>query len=505
MIGPRRRPAKAAVPRFRPPPWTRSTPAWLALDAQLETDHLARLIDQGVDRLDLAPLLRSFAGRGSRPSPPGLMLKIALFEIQRGRTSPAQWYRDTKENLALQWLGMGIRPARSVWYAFAGRVGPYLDGWNQQVLHQARQQGLASGQRVALDGTLVEAPASRHRLLNREQVQHRRQALDAAVRADAAGPAPAPRPSWMARTAPGRQRQQEQYRRAHARLNERLAENRQRMPSARQEEKHVRVSVTDPDAALGKDKFKVFRPLYNVQYVRDLDSPFLVGYDTLAHSSDAGALVPMLRRTQQLLGRSPEDVLVDSGYVTALDLADAQEQGVNLYGPWKENDYSARGASPPKQWSKDQFTWDARAREYRCPQGQALKFKGVQNRPRSRQRTERLELYQAEPATCAACPQKARCCPQSRSGRHLHRSEHEGLIEAHRQKMATAEAKALYKRRGPTVEPSFGDAKQHRAFRRAHGRGLDKAKGHTGLTVLAHNLWELVKGLLGAGPSKEET
>lgn len=505
MIGSRGRPAQAAGQRFRPPPWTRATPAWLDLDAQLEADHLARRIDQGVARLDLTPLLRSFAGRGSRPSPPALMLKIVLFEIQRGRPSPAQWYQDTKENLALQWLGMGIRPARSVWYAFGNRIGPYLDDWNRQVLHQAREHGLVCGQRVSLDGTLVEAQASRHRLLNHEQLQHRRQLLNAAAAADAAGQAPAPQPSWMAPTARGRQRQQQQYRRAHAHLNERLAENRQRLPSARLEEKHVRISVTDPEAALGKDKFKVFRPLYNVQYVRDLDSAFLVGYGALAHGSDAGTLVPMMQRTQQLLGRLPQDVLVDSGYVTALDLADAQGQGIRLCGPWKENDYSARGASPPKQWGKAHFTWDARAREYRCPQGQALTLKGVQNRRRSRQRTERLELYQAEAASCAACPHKARCCPQSRSGRHLHRSEHEELIEAHRCQMSTPQAKALYRRRAQTVEPSFGDSKEHRGFRRVHGRGLDKAKGHTGLTVLAHNLWELVKGLLGAGRSKKET
>src|SRR5262245_9718118 len=113
MIGPQPRPAKAATDRFRPPPWTRATPAWLALDAQLEPDHLARLIDQGAGRLDLTPLCQSYAGRGSRPSPPQLMLRIVLFEIQRGRKSPAQWYRDTKENIALHWLGLGIRPARS--------------------------------------------------------------------------------------------------------------------------------------------------------------------------------------------------------------------------------------------------------------------------------------------------------------------------------------------------------------------------------------------------------
>jgi transposase len=505
MISPRGRPAQAAVERFRPPPWTPDTPAWQALDAQLEDDHLARLIDQGVDHLDLTPLCRSYAGRGSPPDRPALLLKIVLFEIQRGRSSPAQWYLDNQENITLHWLGRGIRPARSVWYTFAFRIAPYLDGWNRQVLHQASQHGMVSGQRVSLDGTLVEAQASRHRLLNQEQMQQRRQALDAAVQADADGQALATRPYWMARTAPTRQRQQQQYRRAHAQLDERRAENLRRMPSQRQEEKHVRISVTDPEAALGKDKFKVFRPLYNVQYVRDVDSPFIVGYDTFARSSDTGTLVPLLGRTEQLLGRSPEEVLVDSTYVTALDLADARQRGVELYGPWKENDYSARAAKPPKQWGKERFVWDEARRQYHCPQGQALTLKGVQQRPRSQGRTEKLELYQAEASTCAACPQKVHCCPRSRSGRNLTRSEHEELIEAHREKMATPEAKALYKRRGQTVEPSFGDSKQHRDFRRVHGRGLERAKGHTGLTVLAHNLWEFVKRLLGAGPSKKET
>jgi len=505
MIRSRQRLAKVAGDRFATPPWTPTTPAWQALDAQLEANHLARLIDQGVAQLDLTPLLQSYAGRGSPACPPDQMLKIALFEIQRGRTSPAQWYQDTKENIALHWLGQGIRPARSVWYTFAFRVAPFLDGWNQEVLHQAQQHGLTSGRRAALDGTSVAAQASRHHLLNAEQVQHRRRVLAAAVEADAAGQTPAERPYWMATTVPTRLRQQHQYDVAQTHLDERLVENRQRMPSLRQEEKHVRISVTDPEAALGKDKLKVYRPLYNVQYVRDLDAPFLLGYDVFAHSSDAGTLVPMLRRTEQLTGHRPQTWLVDSGYVTALDLADAREEGIDLCGPWKENDYTEAVAAAAKPWSKDRFSWDEQAQEYRCPQNQPLKFKGVQNRPRSRQRREQLALYRSDPATCASCPWKAQCCPKSKTGRHLSRSEHEGLIEAHRQKMATPDAQALYKQRRQTVEPSFGDAKEHRNFRRVNGRGLEKAKSQTGLVVLAHNLWEYVKGLLGVGTQKPKT
>jgi hypothetical protein len=91
------------------------------------------------------------------------------------------------------------------------------------------------------------------------------------------------------------------------------------------------------------------------------------------------------------------------------------------------------------------------------------------------------------------------------SGRNLHRSEHEALIEAHRRKMETPEAKELYQRRGQTVETSFGDAKHHRNFRRVHGRGLLKAKIHTAPTVLGHNLWAFAKAIVGADPPEQTT
>jgi hypothetical protein len=312
-----------------------------------------------------SPLLASYSGHGSKACRPDLMLRIVLFEMQRGRTSPAQWYLDTKENVALQWLGFSIRPARSVWYTFAFRVGPFVDRWNQEVLCTAHEQGHVSGQRAALDGTAVEANASRHRLLNQEQVAQRRQLLDETIQADAQGRALSALPGWMGQTPASRRAQSEQYQRAQTKLAERWAENQQRQPSKRQEGKHIRISVSDPEAALGKDKHKVYRPLYNVQYVRDVDSPFILGYETFARSSDTGTLLPMMGRTQQLTGRMPEKLLVDSGYITALDLADAQQLGIDLYGPWKENDYSEKEATSGRQLSKDQFRWLPQRREYR--------------------------------------------------------------------------------------------------------------------------------------------
>lgn len=504
MLGCRTRPEKDIWQHFAPPRWQRSSPQWLQLDQELPADHLARVIDSGVDGLDLTSLVQTYSGRGSKPCRPDLMLKMVLFEIQRGRCSPAQWHLDAKESTVLQWLGCGIRPARSVWYEFAFRIRLLIDEWLSALLHRARDQGL-SAKRCALDGTALEANASRYRLFNREQLQTRRQTLDAAIAADERGDTPSEQPYWMAKTAATRRWQSAQYERTQTALDKRLAENQQRIPSQRQEEKNIRINVADPEAPLGKDKHRVFRPLYNMQYARDVDSPFILGYGVFARSSDVGTFVPMMTRTQQLTGQRPEIGLVDCGYITALDLADAAELGVELYGPWKENDYSNKDSQPAKQFGKAEFHWDKRKQEYRCPARQPLPLAGEQNRERSLGRTEKIQIYRADAATCSACPLKARCCPKSKSGRNLSRSEHEELIEAHRRKMDTPEAKAIYKLRRQTVETSFGDSKQHRNFRRVNGRGLLKAKIHAGLTVLAHNLVAFAKWVVGANSSEAAT
>ena len=72
------------------------------------------------------------------------------------------------------------------------------------------------------------------------------------------------------------------------------------------------------------------------------------------------------------------------------------------------------------------------------------------------------------------------------------RQEHEALIEALRARMATEEAKALYRLRSQSVELVNADWKEHRKLRRFSGRGLVRVRGEVGLLVLAHNLVTLL-------------
>ena len=99
-----------------------------------------------------------------------------------------------------------------------------------------------------------------------------------------------------------------------------------------------------------------------------------------------------------------------------------------------------------------------------------------------------LSQYRAGEGECASCTRKQECCPKGEGGRSISRSEHEGSIEALRERMSRAENKRTYKRRAATVERLFGDGKERRGMGRVAGRGLKQARIQLALTVLQHNL-----------------
>jgi transposase len=482
-------------PPFAAPPWDSASPAWQALDQRLPLDHLARRIAQAVARLDLTALLDSYGGTGSVPYRPDLMLRVVLYEMQRGHQTPAQWHRHARENEPVRWLAQGIQPSRARWYAFRDRLGPLLDDFNRQLLQQAQQAGLTTARRAALDGSLMAAQASRHRLLNGQALGRRLEQLAQACAADKAGLEPALVPSWMAKRPRGRQRQQQRYQQAEQSMARRQAANRRRPSDKRQQPDKVKVSPSEPEAALGLDKYKVYRPLYNVQYLDDLDSPFVLAYEVFAQPGDSGTLGPMLGRAELLLGHPIRQLLADAGYATGPHLRAAEQAGVTLYAPWQENDATPRkrAGKGPEQLPKGLFRWLPEQGRYECPEGKPLELVGRQRRQRSGGEYVVLSCYRCSGEHCQACPRSASCTSNPQAGRTVSRSEYEEEVERLRARMGTEAARALYRLRRQTVELAFADVKEHRRLRRFSGWGLRRARIQAGLNVLVHNALALLR------------
>jgi hypothetical protein len=201
----------------------------------------------------------------------------------------------------------------------------------------------------------------------------------------------------------------------------------------------------------------------------------------LSRPNDAGTLGPVLGRARQALGHGLQVLLVDTAYAGGADLARAQAAGVTVYAPLPEE-----GTGP--YLPKSAFTWEAAAQTYVCPQGHRLAYEGAARHKRSGAEAVVPHRYRCPPTHCQGCPLQAQCTKNPGAGRTVSRSEHEGLIEALRARMQTAEAKELYRLRRQTVELVNADCKEHRRLQRFSGRGLARARCQVGLIVVAHNL-----------------
>jgi hypothetical protein len=145
------------------------------------------------------------------------------------------------------------------------------------------------------------------------------------------------------------------------------------------------------------------------------------------------------------------------------------------------------------QIPKDQFVFDPSGPSYRCPEGKPLNYRERSSKQKADGTYFAVEIYQAAPSDCAGCPLKARCLRGGATARTVRRQEHEELIEELKERMKEPEAKALYGKRGCTVERRFADFKTHGGLQRFSGRTPERADAQVGLTVLAHNLRTLEK------------
>jgi hypothetical protein len=252
-------------------------------------------------------------------------------------------------------------------------------------------------------------------------------------------------PAWLAPTARGRQRQYQRYQASQAELAQRHLQNQQRAADKRLAPEKGVLSPGDPEAPFGLDKEQGYRPLYTVPLSRALDSALILAYEVFAQPPDAATLGPMLARQPRVTGRLPRHQLTDAGYATALDLAECDRLGGELYAPYQTNDFSvARSLSAPKQLPKSAFRWLEAEQRSPCPQGHPLP---PEKRERQRRAGgQRLEVvtYRCAPAGCLACEQQAACVKNPQAGRTVKRSEYEHLVEALQGRMATEQDKTLY-------------------------------------------------------------
>ena len=499
------------------------------LDDALRPDHVVRLLDEILSRLDCSKLEAAYHVRLGQPAiHPRILVAVLLYGLFTRIRSSRALEEALVVRLDFRWLVEGRTIDHTTISEFRRRHAAELKDLFVQVCQLARELKLLGLQRVAFDGTRVRADNRRRGTRTPEQLR-REQAEDAAAYEDyaAQGEAEDARdeevfglqsshalPEELA-DAPRRQQKIEA---ALAELA-RLEEAGQTAPS--------RLPITDPQSRVMPNKEGGFAPNYTPTATVDVTSGLVLEATVLNVLNEDQHLIPAVEAVQEQFGleKPPPEVLTDGLNGTGANLGAAEEREITLYSPCPIPDPATNPALrddptqpvPAEDWDrlpmkkvkggqqldKSAFVYDAERDCYWCPLGQALPYTCTTSEASATgQRIRRR--YQAPAEACAACPLRARCLQGRAQARQINREQYEASRERHAQRMATPEAQEIYAERRHAGERPFAVIKQQFGLRRFLLRGLQKVQGEWYLACTAFNVLRLISLLrCRAGPGAD--
>ena len=222
--------------------------------------------------------------------------------------------------------------------------------------------GLVEGKHLSVDGTFVEANATKESRIPREQLGEAAQ--------------------------------------VHHTVRQYLQDLEQQNPAEEPVHKQEQVSTTDPDSTYATKGGTRARLGYYDNYLIDNHSCVIVGVQATAArmSQETVAAQDMLTRFTQWQGRGPESVAADTTYGNGEFLQWLADLSITPY--MRTRDSIHRKNSP--FFGPERFTYQPESNSYRCPAGEQLNYGG-------RSRRNRTYAYIGTRKRCGGCALKAQC------------------------------------------------------------------------------------------------
>ena len=416
----------------------------------LPEKHLARFVVDVVSKLDLHELKMPYTGVGSEAFHPEMLLALLFYGYATGVFSSRKLEQASYDSIAFRYIAANTHPDHDTIATFRKRFLEQLKPLFVPILLLAKTLGFLQLGKISLDGTKIQANASKHSALSwGHALELEQQLKDEVARlmvlaeaADVEVPEGMDIPAELAR----REERLKAIGEAKAKLEARAAERQAaeqaereaqakgkdqapQRPEPKAPEPKVRdkdqINLTDEESRIMPAPGKSFQQAYNVQAGVETGSLLVVTEHVTQNANDKREIQPTLRALESLaepLGQA-EALLADSGYYSEDNVAACHRENITPY--------LAAG----------------RERHY-LP----------------------LEQRWTDPPPLAA---------------------EADAVETMKHRLRTPEGRAVYGRRKCTVEPVFGIIKSVLGFRQFHLRGLKAVSGEWTLVTIAWNLKRL--------------
>ena len=407
--------------------------------------------------LDWSEFEAAYTGYGRQPYSPRLMVGIILFGILENQFTLRGLERLAERDLGCMWVAAGIRPDHSSIGKFILLHETRLTSIFEQLTSKVLQLTGTSARECAVDGTMVQAAASRYRTVTREALDKK---LENARRQTADDDAA---------------KHLERYGAADKTLSEREAARRaQGKPTST-----LRVSTTEPEAPVQPLKNKSFAPAYKPSVIAN--EKRIVTAIAVDPSSESAVVEEMLEQSKRVSGDEVEELSGDTGYCNETVINAALARDISLLAPETSNN------AAPGAFTKQSFEYDESQDVYICPA----------KKPMTPQAKSADGYIRYKVTGCDVCELRGQCFKGKKTKfRTVKRYAVDDAKDALRVVMQDPKAQARYRQRKAIVEPVFAYMCNCLGLRRFRRKGLAKVRIEFALYAAANNFSRLY-ALLG--------
>ena len=337
-----------------------------SLQDWLPEDHLARFVVEIIDQLDLSALKAAYAGRGSQPYNPEMLLALLFYGYATGVFSSRKLERSTYDSVAFRFIAANAHPDHDTIAVFRKRFLPQLKDLFVQILQIAGQAGVLKLGTVSLDGTKVKANASKHKALSYNHACKLEEQLKAEVaellrQAEAADQADLPDgmsiPEELSRRterlkaiaeakAEIERRSAERYTQEKEAYDKTMAERAEKenktgkKPRGRKPQPPEpgiqgkdQVNLTDDESRIMKKSGGGFEQAYNAQAGVDTESMLIVTSHVTQETNDKQQLEPAVTNVTALPGElgTVNTIISDNGFYSEANVGVCEKNNITPY------------------------------------------------------------------------------------------------------------------------------------------------------------------------------
>lgn len=408
-------------------------------------DHIARLINYSVDKMDLSFIEKQYSINGQHAYDPRMLLKVLVYGYSSGIRSSRKLADRLKEDVVFMWLSGRQEPDfRTISDFRKDKLGSFKKIF-EQALQTCFSLGLARVGKVSIDGTKILANASRNKAIYRKQLIQRKEFIKQKVEEiiKEAEELDKQEDELYGNTTINRtgrvfnEKEVEQAIKKIAKQKERLEKQKKILQVKTQEikakERKMRKDrnsfvSTDKDSTVMRMKEDYSAPGYNVQLASE--KQIILSYGVYPDRNDLKLLKPMVNEIKERTKRKLEIVIADKGYGCKMNYRYLKKEKITPFIPYN--------------------TYD---------QDRIL----IKNK-----------LYQRP----------------NKPDRELEKYKFTQLV-----RLQTEMGKQMMKRRREDIEPVIGNLKRNMEFRRFNLRGKLKCELELGLFSIAHNFKKLRNGV----------